>query len=137
MTDNVQSIRAIPASVITIEDRAAYLARAEAGEEVYAYESGPGTGHWNIFDIDTRIVLPPLAKVWHIASATEVAPELWQVNLARPFAERAFTIWIAHHPEYAPDATRYPAYARRRMLDLVNHCAMFDIDPATLQGTHH
>ena len=135
---NALTIKEIPDRFITTEERNGYIARALAGEDVYGYRSAnPTEETWNIWDIDTRIVLPPVEKVWTITSIQSLPNERWHVVVQRGGQEVEFTLWIHHHPQYdAKGEATYLARAPRRIKDIVNHCGAFDSDPANLQGCH-
>lgn len=140
--ERAASIRAVPTAYITEESRAEYIRRTLAGEDVNAYHSGPGEGVWNLWDIDTRIALPPLEKVWEVLAAHHSGDGTWRVAVRRRHEGRDFTVHIGLHPSYDQGgggyaSDRYKARAGRIIREMVNHCALFDMDPQRLDGTQH
>jgi hypothetical protein len=47
--DNAATIKSVPPELLDEQRRAAYIARALAGEDVYAYHGAAG---WNVWDIE-------------------------------------------------------------------------------------
>jgi hypothetical protein len=135
---NPESIAMVPSCFISDADRALYRQRAKAGEDVYAYSSGPGPdGTWNVWDTDTRIVLPLVEKQWRVVEAHHINQGVWQVVVTRGDERREIQFTIHPSADYHDDmyGPRYQSRAERRILDVVNHCAHFnDRDPAELEG---
>ncbi len=133
------SLRAVPPRFMPDRERAALVARALAGQDVYAYRSADPTQEvWNVWDIDTRIVQPPLEKRWLISILTYLGDERWFVCIQRGTQELTVTFFIHHHAQYdvAGEAT-YRARGMRQIDDVINHSAMYDLDPARLENTHY
>ena len=137
--ENIQSLIALPATHITESDRAVYIARASAGEDVRAYGHNrlQLDGFLNVWDTDTRIAYGPLATRWYIRSAFHHGTR-WTVTIvSADDCHQQVTIHldVAPHPVHE---TYYPAYAQRVLLSLVNHCSAFNLDPvAQLNNSHH
>jgi len=137
--ENIQSLIALPATHITESDRAVYIARASAGEDVRAYGHNrlQLDGFLNVWDTDTRIAYGPLATRWYIRSAFHHGKR-WTVTIVSPVGDHqqvTIHLDIAPHPVHE---THYPAYAARVLLSLVNHCSAFNLDPvAQLNNSHH
>lgn len=134
---NAQTIVRIPATHITPVEREFYLTRAEAGLDVYAY-SKPGYTQpdiWDIWDTDTRIVMPLLSKRWYILRMALVEGDTWSVDVLRGTERHTLTMHIEpsiHYPR-----SSYAERAQRVIISQVNHIAQFDGDIRALDGAHH
>ena len=145
--ENRATIEAIPATHISDAERAAYLARADDGEDVRAYghERLLTDNFVNIWDTDQRIAHGPLATRWYIRSAYHDTTR-WAVTIVSPdeqyHPQESIHIDIAY-PYTAPykqhtTLVDYETYAQRVLLSLVNHCSAFNLDPvAQLNNSHH
>jgi hypothetical protein len=136
---NSESITMIPSRFISDTDRAVLLQRAEAGEDVYAYRAAnPVVETWNVWDTDTRIVLPLVERAWRIIEAHHLGQGAWQVVVTRGDKRRTIRLHISPSVDYADDlyGPRYQARAERRICDAVNDRAYNDADPATLEGVY-
>lgn len=136
IAEHVASINAIPDDLITHEDRAAVLERAEAGLDVYAYHKGPGKGIWNIWDTDTRIACAPVAASWRITEVRQFAPQEWAIFVERDGESLVVQITIHLHPTYdcEGDALRYVQRAERMIRMAVQHMNLFHEDIHKLNG---
>ena len=136
--ENRATIEAIPATHIGAAERAAYLARADDGEDVRAYghERLLTDNFVNIWDTDQRIAHGPLAGRWYVRSAFHDGT-LWTVTLVSPANDhQQVTIRVNIAPPMNHE-THYETYAARIILSLVNHCSTFGLDPITFEGSHH
>jgi hypothetical protein len=138
----------VPESHITDERRATYIARAEAGEDVYSYgEVDSPTGIINVWDWDTRIPLFPLVQwTWELDQEhtrySQIAHQ-WIVRfeahiiLVSPVGSRAvrdITITIARHME--EDQERYAERAGRVMQMIEGYINLYGDDPNRYDGHH-
>lgn len=132
---NAASIDAIPATHISDGDRDAYRKRALAGEDVYAYTSGPQPV-WNIWDTDTRIACAPLATSWRIVRMQDVAPQEWTVQVERDAVTQRVQFHVHLHPQHdrAGDLAAYYQRAARVIRSAVQHINLFHDDIGKLNG---
>jgi hypothetical protein len=132
---NMLRLIVVPSSHINKASRSEYLKMAKQGEDVYAYESGNA---WNLWIIDTRIMLCPVEKQWRIVDAClEPGGYWWSVTVSPPGSEETYTRRMEVTPHVHDTDKIYHERARRVILDAVNHCCAFDINPCLLEGTHH
>ncbi len=145
MRDNAESIKRIPCALISDEARAAYLARAAAGEDVYAYvAAGDGSDPvWNLWDWDTRIVLAPIATAHEILAYERLDGDRWRFVLKRPdtgqLVEVTFHVQIPFCPLCRPltsDDAAYLARVLRVAQSAIAHCDRFRMPIDALEGTY-
>jgi hypothetical protein len=140
---NILRFCVVPETHITDERRAAYIARAEAGEDVYAYgEVDSPTGIVNIWDWDTRIPLYPLAQwTWELISSAcaHDAPVslYWTLTFQHHVTHEpapAVHITIARHLE--EDRERYAERAERVMQMIAGYINLYNDHPDGYDGHH-
>lgn len=128
---NARTIEQIPATHITPVEREFYQTRAEAGLDVYAYHH---PDLWDIWDTDTRIVMPLLSKRWTILHMALVEGDQWLVNVQRGTERHFLTMHIAPSVHYP---NNYMERAQRVIISQVNDVAQSDGDILTLNGARH
>jgi hypothetical protein len=134
---NMLRLLAVPESHIDKLSRKEYLQAAKHGEDVYAYYH-PASQIWNLYHTDTRILLCPLVKRWTILTTQrEPSGYWWQVTLSPPGSEDTYTRRIEVTPLVQDTDRVYPERAQRVILNAVNHCCAFGINPCQLDDTHH
>jgi hypothetical protein len=134
---NMLRLLVVPESHIDKASRREYLQMAKNGEDVYAY-GNEASQIWNLWIIDTRVMLCLLAKQWRIIDThLEPGGYWWTVTISPPDSEETYTRRLEVTPRVHDNDRVYPERARRVILDAVNHCAAFDINPCLIDGTHH
>lgn len=135
---NVQSLMAIPATRISDSDRARLIKRASAGQDVYAYSNSAEPLIWNVWDTDTRIILPLIANAWIITGMAPYGTPVWRVRLERPSNNVELEIDLFIHSTARDEMIggNYSERAHRAVLSAVNHCSAFDCDPIRLHHCH-
>lgn len=147
---NVLQFCVVPETHITHERRMAYIARAEAGEDVYAYgEPDSPTGIINVWDWDTRIPLFPLTQwTWEMVSCLPVMHEQayvsgdWKITfsqhhdptLAITVIPHTITVHIDRRP--GEDLEIYGARAKRKAQELEGDLNLYDWQPNVFDGHH-
>lgn len=134
---NVLRLCIVPATHITLERRATCIGRAILPEDVYCYKSQDA---WYLWDIDTRICLPPLASIlWVLDDAHQIEDAMiWQLLAHRVDTLESATITI-HIAHAAMDTTpaSYQARARRVIQNTMGHVAKWGEDFTEHNNTHH
>lgn len=132
---NAHTIEQIPATNITPVERECYLMRAQAGIDVYAYYK-PASDLWDIWDTDTRIVMPLLSKRWQIVHMAQVEGIRWRVEVKRGTETHVIALNILQSITDHSGGD-YQERAQRVILSIINHAAHFDLDIARLDITQH
>ena len=120
--NNVASIDIVPATHLTLEERAHYRTLAAAGHEVYAYPHESSTT-WNVWDEDIRIPYGPDPRRWSIEAVTLVPDStvMWAVTLRDQHDQTTRTVLLTcYHPADA---------APRHILATVQFCNTFHVEP--------
>ena len=137
---NVASLEAIPETHIIPYIRAAYIARAQAGEDIQAYglDRLARGGIANLWIVDTRIPLAPSAHYLWIE-----ALRLRQVNGGRTTLlfihfdtkeKQRITVTIERHVGFPDSDPHYEARAERVIEMISQTIALYQVEPSHYDG---